>query len=335
MIHKTKPSEGESRLEMLLNLCQETKETIENISELKNSDAYRILERFLSEQAYYDEQTKKLKAKDSKSIPSDSLQSAYDEDATYRKKGNKAESGYVLNLSETCAKENSFQLITDYTVEKNIKSDVELLKERLPIIKQNTKCQEVYVDGGYYSKEVVQIAKENCVEVHFTDLNGRKPVRMSVSEYEIDEETKVIKKCPRGIIPIHASVKKGQTVAHFPKEACAKCELKNQCYCKEQKKDYVVRVNLKSIEATKQREKIECRCEGNKSKRAAIEGTNSALKRGHGLSKLRVRGLVKCRVNVGLKVLAQNFKRFARYMLERAKKAIGESQGGSAPVLVQ
>ncbi|WP_241765485.1 transposase [Caldicellulosiruptor morganii] len=335
VIHKTKPSEGESRLEMLLNLCQETKETIENISELKNSDAYRILERFLSEQAYYDEQTKKLKAKDSKSIPSDSLQSAYDEDATYRKKGNKAESGYVLNLSETCAKENSFQLITDYTVEKNIKSDVELLKERLPIIKQNTKCQEVYVDGGYYSKEVVQIAKENCVEVHFTDLNGRKPVRMSVSEYEIDEETKVIKKCPRGIIPIHASVKKGQTVAHFPKEACAKCELKNQCYCKEQKKDYVVRVNLKSIEAAKQREKIECRCEGNKSKRAAIEGTNSALKRGHGLSKLRVRGLVKCRVNVGLKVLAQNFKRFARYMLERAKKAIGERQGGSAPVLVQ
>ncbi|ADL41943.1 hypothetical protein COB47_0626 [Caldicellulosiruptor obsidiansis OB47] len=335
VIHKTKPSEGESRLEMLLNLCQETKETIENISELKNSDAYRILERFLSEQAYYDEQTKKLKAKDSKSIPSDSLQSAYDEDATYRKKGNKAESGYVLNLSETCAKENSFQLITDYTVEKNVKSDVELLKERLPIVKQNTKCQEVYVDGGYYSKEVVQIAKENCVEVHFTDLNGRKPVRMSVSEYEIDEETKVIKKCPRGIIPIHASVKKGQTVAHFPKEACAKCELKNQCYCKEQKKDYVVRVNLKSIEAAKQREKIECRCEGNKSKRAAIEGTNSALKRGHGLSKLRVRGLVKCRVNVGLKVLAQNFKRFARYMLERAKKAIGESQGGSAPVLVQ
>jgi len=123
---------------MLLNLCQKAKETIENIPGLEKSDAYRILARFLSEQAYYDEKTKKLKAKDSKSIPSDSLQSAYDEDATYRKKGNKAESGYVLNLSETCSKENPFQLITYYTVEKNIKSDVELLKERLPIVKQNT-----------------------------------------------------------------------------------------------------------------------------------------------------------------------------------------------------
>jgi len=120
VIHKTKPSEGESRLEMLLNLCQETKETIENISELKNSDAYRILERFLSEQAYYDEQTKKLKAKDSKSIPSDSLQSAYDEDATYRKKGNKAESGYVLNLSETCVNVN---------IKMNKKSKIKMYKK--------------------------------------------------------------------------------------------------------------------------------------------------------------------------------------------------------------
>ncbi|ERM90839.1 hypothetical protein M2349_001284 [Caldanaerobacter subterraneus subsp. tengcongensis MB4] len=182
----------------------------------------------------------------------------------------------------------------------------------------------------------MQIAKENGVELHFTDLSGRKPIsRISVTEYEIDEETKVITKCPKGIIPIHAGVKKGQTVAHFPKEACAMCKLKNQCYCKEQKKDYVVRINLKSIEAAKQREKIECRREEDKSKRAAIEGTNSALKRGHGFSKLRVRRLVKCRVNVGLKVLTQNFKRFARYMLERAKKAIPKIQRGSVPILAQ
>jgi len=89
---------------------------------------------------------------------------------TYRKKGNKAESGYVLNITETCSEENPFQLITDYTVEKNIKSDVELAKERISIVKQNTGCEEIYVDGGYYSEEVVQLAKENKVELHFTDF---------------------------------------------------------------------------------------------------------------------------------------------------------------------
>lgn len=336
VIHQTKPSESESRLEKLLNLCHEAKEIIEKNSALKDSDEHRILTRFLSEQAYYDEKTKRFKAKDNKNIPSDSLQSAYDEDATYRKKGNKAESGYVLNLTKTCSKENPFQLITDYAVEKNIKSDVELAKERLPIVKQNTGCEDVYVDGSYYSEEVVKTAKENGIELHFTDLNGRKPIgKISVTEYEIDEETKRIIRCPKGITPLHAGVKNGQTVAHFPKEVCKMCELREQCYCKEHKKDYVVRINLKSIESAKQRKKIEEDRKENKSLRAAIEGTNSALKRGHGLSKLRVRGLVKCRVNAGLKILAQNFKRFARYMVERAKKSVSDMIGGSVPILTQ
>lgn len=129
-----------------------------------------------------------------------------------------------MNITETCSEENPFQLITDYTVEKNIKSDVELAKERISIVKQNTGCEEIYVDGGYYSEEVVQLAKENKVELHFTDLSGRKPttVKIAVTEYEIDEETKAITKCPKGIIPIHAGVKNGQTVAHFPKEP-ARC----------------------------------------------------------------------------------------------------------------
>ena len=65
------------------------------------------------------------------------------------------------------------------------------------------------------------------MELHFTDLSGRKPIsRISVTKYEIDEETKMITKYPRGIISIYAGVKKGQTLAHFPKEACAMYELK-------------------------------------------------------------------------------------------------------------
>lgn len=96
-----------------------------------------------------------------------------------------------------------------------------------------------------------------------------------------------------------------------------------------------MRINLKSIEAVKQRQKIECSLKRSKSLRVAIEGTNSALKRGHGLSKLRVRGIVKCKVNVGLKVLAQNFKRFARYILEQVKEAALKVPGRSVPILTQ
>ena len=51
----------------------------------------------------------------------------------------------------------------------------------------------------------------------------------------------------------------------------------------------------------------------NTSKRAAIEGTNSALKR-KGQDKLKVRGKVKCTMVSALKVTAQNISRLIRYM---------------------
>jgi hypothetical protein len=172
---------------------------------------------------------------------------------------------------------------------------VELIQDRLPIIKQNTDCEDLYVDGGFYSDDVVE----------------------------------------KDITPTHAGVTNGQTVAHFPLNSCGMCELKDKCHCKKQKKDYIVRINLKSIASARQRMKVECSRKENTSVRAAIEGTNSALKRGHGLCKLKVRELIKCSITVGFKVLAQNFKRFARYMLEQSKKVAPKTPGTSMPILSQ
>jgi hypothetical protein len=81
-------------------------------------------------------------------------------------------------------------------------------------------------------------------------------------------------------------------VAHFPLEACSNCEFKEQCHSKQQKKDCIVRINLKAIKTARQREKVKAAKKENTSKRAAIEGTNSALKRVHGLDKLKVRGII-------------------------------------------
>jgi hypothetical protein len=186
-IYRSKPSEGQSKLEMLLNLCLEAKNIIENISCINNQDTLRILTRFIKEQAIMDEETKSLKAKDNKDIPSNSLQSAYDEDATYRIKGGKGQSGYVLNIAETCSEDNPFQVITDYQVDQNIKSDVELLNDRLPEIKENTDLKDLYLDGGYYSDKAAELEKENQVELHFTNLSGRNPSKkQSVTDYQID-----------------------------------------------------------------------------------------------------------------------------------------------------
>lgn len=97
----------------------------------------------------------------------------------------------------------------------------------------------------------------------------------------------------------------------------------------------MVRINLKAIESSKQRQKVEQEQKENTSMRVAIEGTNSALKRGHELDKLKVRGFVKCNIVVGFKVLAHNFKRFANYMIEQSKKLTPQARGISLPILSQ
>ena len=72
----------------------------------------------------------------------------------------------------------------------------------------------------------------------------------------------------------------------------------------------------------------------NTSKRAAIEGTNSALKR-KGQGKLRVRGINKCTAVSIYKATAQNIKRFIKFMQGGYKaKASGTPPNGvSLPVV--
>lgn len=336
ILYKTKSSESDGKMDQLLNLCLEAEHILEaNAACNDKTDALRIIQRFIKEQAHYDENNKRLKAKNNKEISSDSLQSAYEEDCTFRTKNGKSQSGYVVNLAETCAKENPFQQITDYTVAPNITTDVTFGEERTPKIKKNTNCNSLTVDGGYFSEKVITTGAANHINLHFTDMTGREPSsKLPVTAFEFDAKTLLINQCPNHVVPIYATIKGGQTVAHFPLDVCRNCPLVDQCYVKEQKKDFVVRINKKAIIAAEQREKIKSEHQQNTSIRAAIEGTNSALKRAHGLGKLRVRGQAKCTVVVGYKVIAHNFKLFARHMIEQTKSQLKPIQGGLMPTMV-
>ena len=313
VLYHSKAQEGDSKLTLLLNLLKEALLILEGQPDMLESEEVRIVKRFLSEQSITEE-AGKLIPKPKKEISSGSLQSAYDEDATFRKKGDVSQSGYVLEISETCDKENTFQLITDYAVEPNNTSDVEILQDRLEIIRENTGCTDMYVDGGFHSEDVHKTAEENGIEIHLTNMSGTEPTKkLPVSEFDIDETTNVINKCPAGHIPTQAGVSGGQTSAHFPHEACANCEFREQCYSKKQVKDCVVRINLKALNVSRERETMKANRKENTSKRAGIEGSNSALKRA-GLDKLDVRGKAKSKVVCGLKVTVQNIKRFIKYL---------------------
>jgi len=314
MLQNCKAAETDGRLLRLLVLCKEALVILETQHEIPECEVQEIVKRFLDEQTVVDVDGK-VTAKPKKEIASGSLQSAYDDGATYHRKGNVGYIGYSLEISETCDKENVLQFITDYSVESNNVSDVDFLNKRLPIIKTNTGCTDMYVDGNFHSEKVHQTAEQNRMEVHLTNMGGGlHPERnkLPVSTFDIDEETNIIKRCPCGHVPINAGLNKSQTFAYFPHEACADCHLRESCFSKKLTRNCIVRIDIKSVKASRKREAIKLDKVENTSKRAAIEGTNSALKR-KGQSKLNVRGKAKVSIVSGLKVTAQNIKRFIKF----------------------
>ena len=111
ILYKSKTSEAGDRLSQLLSLGAEALGLLNNMPEDKVIAEKRILARLLDEQGKTDTNGN-ISAKGKKEISSGSLQSAHDEDATYRIKAGESQSGYVLDITETCSKENAVQLIT-------------------------------------------------------------------------------------------------------------------------------------------------------------------------------------------------------------------------------
>ena len=324
LLYKTKASGAHSRLESLLELSAQLLDLVKEKEELSSSKPLVLLARFLGEQGIWSEEYRKWKARENKDMRADSLQSAHDADATYRKKGTHTSRGYVCNLTETCSKDNEAQLITDYVLEPNTKADVNLLRDQLPGIKERTELETLYTDGGYYGESVDALAKDQKVDIHFSAMTGKKPSadKIPFDQFEIDQRRQILA-CPEKQTPCRAAFDEKNKIlsAHFDVEVCKNCPCLAQCPVKLQKKDAVIRVSQKRILADETRAKLEAGGQQEATnRRAAIEGTNSALKRGQGLGKLAVCGINKCKVVVGLKVIGRNFQQLMHCLNRQAKK---------------
>ena len=99
--------------------------------------------------------------------------------------------------------------------------------------------------------------------------------------------------------------------------------------------DYVLKADLVKVNIERRR-RAEATEEWRKryAIRAGIEGTNSELKRAHGLGRLRVRGGRRVRLAVYLKALACNFKRMVHARLvemdNTAQRAVGTDGTGTS-----
>lgn len=261
-----------------------------------------------------------------KEVDSASLQSPHDEDATYGHKGK----GYEVQVSETCGNEESPELITGVDVTRSCDSDdAATLPMVDDLIERDLEPKEMTADTTYGSTENVLACRERGIEliapVAGSKVEAPQEDELTEGDFEIDPEGKQKTRCPRGCSAESETrnVKRGKVAAVFSADSCRDCPHVEHCPTKRRKNgNRVLRTTLKKA-ALARRRKYQNTEEFRKryAPRAGIEATNSELKRGHGLGRLRVRGFLRVRLAVYMKALACNLKRMVRHLAAKRKAA--------------
>lgn len=278
---------------------------------------YQLLRRVLKEQTETTAEGKIIPT-DKKNITPSSLQNPSDPDATYRSKAGKDNKGYIGNLVETFDEKGS--IITNYDYEVNSHSDSSFCKETIEKLGKQEESITIITDGAYGSIENVELAAENNINLITTALIG-KPPEIILSEFELDEATHEVVKCPLGNVPYKTSYyeKTGLYRASFNKKTCEHCPLREQCGAKLQKKSAYVLITAKTIQRASYLKKLSAEeYTSLQKKRNGVEGLPSVLRRRYHVDTMPVRGLVRSKIWFSFKIGAINVKRVLKMVADKA-----------------
>ena len=282
-------------------------------------EEYRLLERLLREQCHVgkhrdgrpgddDDDAGECKVpvalKDPKQVSADSLQSPHDPDVTYSGRKGK---GYEVQVAETCHEENATQLITHVEVTPSSGSDTDV---SVPVVdglaERKVRPDELFADTAYGSGRNAFEASRRGTELvspvagstpgNSHEGEGDGPPPLTAADFQIDVTGERATVCPAG----HPSIEEYElkdaperVEVHFAGTTCEPCPLRSRCPVKLDRRAgaYVLKADLVKVNIERRR-RAEATGEWRKRYdiRAGIEGTNSELKRAHGLGRLRVRG---------------------------------------------
>lgn len=326
-----KSSRAKRRLEKCARHLFDLVDRFRGHKQISHMKSYQLMVRLLEEQCEISEgDEQKVILKDPKEISSESLQSPSDPDATYGRKGK----GYKASLTETCVKENPFQVITDVSVDGAHASDQ---KDVIPVIdrleERSHKPDELFADAGYGSGENILEAQERGVQLSAPVTVGKPPneEKMQLSDFETSADYTRVKACIKGHAPcLCRRIKDGKTVeAIFSGEHCTQCELLPICLVKRRKKgQYRLRYKLKDMAASHRR--VEQKTVDFKERykiRSGIEATISEADRLTGLKRAWTRGRDRVTMSVFMKALAINIKRYIKSEMEKAHWGLDDPKG--------
>jgi hypothetical protein len=320
-----------AKLEQLAQYAHKLIAIFENDEETTSSEPYELLVRLFREQCEIKNDTpkgdvKKIEVK--RKTKGETLQSAFDPDASYGHKG----SGYSAHITETCNNSKKTEIITDYEVHGAARSDIGKAPDIIGRLEAaGLKPDKLFADGGYPSvPSALNVTKRN---VEFMAPVNRGPLSdevMGRDEFKFDKKGLVVK-CPKGHKPLDHRMlshnnKKGRSFhAIFDGNICRKCSVLDNCPvrapnhrargCKP--RDTVGDFRLEITPELRLRDQMYSNQQTTEWKeqyriRSGVEATMSELKRSHGMGKLRVRRATKVCFAVACKVIACNIKRWAK-----------------------
>jgi hypothetical protein len=260
----------------------------------------------------------------------ETLQSAFDTDASYGHKGQ----GYSTHITETCNNSEAPEIITDYEVHGAVRSDVGKAQDALQrLADADMLPQKLYADGGYPSVPSTYQIQESGVDL-VAPVN-RGPMDdsfMGRDRFEFDDDGNVIR-CPEGHPAIGHKILSNNSTTHalhaiFDGDICRLCDKLETCPVRAPNhrdkgvgpRDTIGNFRLEITPELRLRDDMFAMQKTPEWKekykiRSGIEATMSEMKRSHGLGRLRVRGLARVHFAVVCKVIACNIKRWAKASL--------------------
>lgn len=155
------------------------------IIELLKRKEYSELNLFKTLQRVFNEQYKivdeKIELKDKTEISPNSVQSPFDTDCSYRKKGNdygpncQKVKGYSVNITETCD-DGKLNLITDVAIAPATQSDIDFLQEAVEKTQKIIcdKTESIHADGAYHSPDNQAFCNTYNMELYLHAIQGSK-----------------------------------------------------------------------------------------------------------------------------------------------------------------
>lgn len=323
VIYRTRDSETDDKLTTLLSTSLKLYETFKDDKDVCESQEFKLLDRMINDQ--YDKDNNK--PKDNKDIKPNSLQTPVDPEATFRQKytGN---IGYVGNIVE--ANNNGNPMITDWSVDCNTKSDTEFMKEYLEKEENHTNNVETInddsnqkeiknikvVDGAYYSDEIRQLGEKKGIEIHPTELVGKKVDNKNLLEFNIDNKSYQVLECQNNVKPISSTYnEENHTIrANFNKEICNGCPYKDKCAILTSPKNSNTFVTtVEKLNNAEQKAKMnDTEYQKLSNTRAAIEGVPSVMRRRYHIDDRANKGKVYLKMDFSASMLSINIKRASK-----------------------